>query len=103
MISDILKLFRENGNQQKTRMAVIEQLLEQDIISLVKYDDLMKDENPEYERNVQTPAVSVCTSESGFDSKDTCNSHSSSKVVDDIQVLRDRLFKENRGKYDNYN
>uniref|UniRef100_A0A182MZ03 Timeless n=1 Tax=Anopheles dirus TaxID=7168 RepID=A0A182MZ03_9DIPT len=96
VVADILKLFQENGNQQKTRPSIIEQLLEQNIITLVQYDDLMKVENPDYERNVQTPALSIASADSP--KPDDGDSKSSSKAVDDIQVLRDRLQKENRGK-----
>ncbi|XP_053662148.1 protein timeless [Anopheles marshallii] len=96
VVADILKLFQENGNQQKTRLSIIEQLLEQNIITLIQYDDLMKVENPDYERNVQTPALSVASADSP--KPEDGDSKSSSKAVDDIQVLRDRLQKENRGK-----
>lgn len=94
LVGDILRLFQENGNQQKTRVSIIEQLLEQDIISMAQYDELMKLENPDYERNVQTPAFSVASGNSG---KRDDDGTSSSKAVDDIQVLRDRLLKENKG------
>uniref|UniRef100_U5EZ31 Putative dna topoisomerase i-interacting protein n=1 Tax=Corethrella appendiculata TaxID=1370023 RepID=U5EZ31_9DIPT len=97
LIDDILKLYRENGNTEKSRIVVIQQLLQQDIISLVKYDDLMKMENPEFDNNVETPAASVCTSESGIECKQS-NGTQSSKILDDIQVLRDRLMKENKSK-----
>uniref|UniRef100_A0A2M4BA25 Putative dna topoisomerase i-interacting protein n=1 Tax=Anopheles marajoara TaxID=58244 RepID=A0A2M4BA25_9DIPT len=98
LVADILKLFQENGNQQKTRLSIIEQLLEQDIIALGQYDELMKLENPEYERNVQTPALSVASVDSTGRRDDGDSKSSSPKAVDDIQVLRDRLQKENRGK-----
>lgn len=93
LVADILNLFKENGNQQKTRVSIIEQLWEQDIISLTQYDDLMKVENPEYERNVQTPAFSVASGNSG---KRDDENKTPSTAVDDIQVLRDRLLKENK-------
>lgn len=95
MVADILRLFEENGNQQKTRISIIEQLWEQDIVTLSQYDELMKLENPDYERNVQTPGFSVASAKS--DKMDDDN-RPSSKAVDDIQVLRDRLLKENKGK-----
>ncbi|XP_055635789.1 protein timeless isoform X3 [Toxorhynchites rutilus septentrionalis] len=91
LIADISNLFQENGNQQKLRVPIIEQLWEQDIISFEQYDQLMKVENPDYERNVQTPAFSVASEKSD-------NSSRSSRAIDDIQVLRDRLLKENKGK-----
>uniref|UniRef100_A0A1Q3FV71 Putative dna topoisomerase i-interacting protein n=1 Tax=Culex tarsalis TaxID=7177 RepID=A0A1Q3FV71_CULTA len=92
MVADILRLFEENGNQQKTRISIIEQLWEQDIVTLSQYDELMKLENPDYERNVQTPGFSVASVKQDDDNRP------SSKAVDDIQVLRDRLLKENKGK-----
>lgn len=64
MVADILRLFEENGNQQKTRVSIIEQLWEQDIVTLSQYDELMKLENPDYERNVQTPGFSVASAKS---------------------------------------
>lgn len=94
LVADIWKLFQENGNLQKTRVSIIEQLWEQDIITLTQYDDLMKVENPDYERNVQTPAFSVASGNSG---KRDEENKTSSTAVDDIQVLRDRLLKENKG------
>lgn len=93
LVADILNLFQENGNHQKTRVSIIEQLWEQDIISLSQYDDLMKVENPEYERNVQTPAFSVASGNSG---KRDDENNTPSTAIDDIQVLRDRLLKENK-------
>ncbi|XP_021703082.1 protein timeless isoform X2 [Aedes aegypti] len=93
LVADILNLFQESGNQQKTRVSIIEQLWEQDIISLMQYDDLMKVENPGYERNVQTPAFSVASCNSG---KRDDENKTPSMAIDDIQVLRDRLLKENK-------
>ncbi|XP_062548363.1 protein timeless isoform X2 [Armigeres subalbatus] len=93
LVADILNLFQENGNQQKTRVSIIEQLWEQDIISLTQYDDLMKVENPGYERNVQTPALSVASCNSGKRDDENKNPPT---ALDDIQVLRDRLLKENK-------
>ncbi|XP_055590048.1 protein timeless isoform X4 [Uranotaenia lowii] len=95
LAADILKLFQENGNKKITRVSIIEQLREQDIIKLQEYDELMKVENPDYERNVQTPAFSVASGNSG---KQEDEGSSMSKAVDDIQVLRERLLKENKGK-----
>lgn len=95
LVADILNLFEENGNQQKTRISIIEQLWEQDIVTLTQYDELMKLENPDYERNVQTPGFSVASAKS---EKLDDENRPSSKAVDDIQVLRDRLLKENKGK-----
>uniref|UniRef100_A0A182JH25 Timeless n=1 Tax=Anopheles atroparvus TaxID=41427 RepID=A0A182JH25_ANOAO len=96
LVADILKLFQQNGNQPKTRLSIIEQLREQDIVTLAQYDDLMKEENPEYERNMLTPALSVVSEDTSRE--EDGESKCTPKAIDDIQVLRDRLQKENRGK-----
>ncbi|XP_055541852.1 protein timeless isoform X2 [Wyeomyia smithii] len=89
MIADILKLFQENGNHQKTRTAIIEQLCDQDSITLNRYDELMKIENPNHEKNLQV---------SSHPGKKEDEEKWSLTAVNDIQVLRDRLIKENKGK-----
>lgn len=49
----------------------------------MQYDDLMKVENPGYERNVQTPAFSVASCNSG---KRDDENKTPSMAIDDIQV-----------------
>ncbi|XP_058822846.1 protein timeless isoform X2 [Topomyia yanbarensis] len=44
-VADILKLFQENGNYQKNRISIIEQLRKLDVISLDQYNELMKSED----------------------------------------------------------
>ncbi|XP_053697294.1 protein timeless isoform X5 [Sabethes cyaneus] len=88
LVTDILKLFQESGNHQKTRQAVVEQLYEQEIITAERYDELMKVENPNHERG----------SPMSHPGKKEDEDKSSPTAVNDIQVLRDRLMKENKGK-----
>uniref|UniRef100_A0A6B2E730 Putative dna topoisomerase i-interacting protein n=1 Tax=Phlebotomus kandelakii TaxID=1109342 RepID=A0A6B2E730_9DIPT len=96
VIGSILKQFQDNGTR-KTRIDIIQQLLQQDIITLLEFDDFMKSEDAHYERDITTPAASTSTTESGIELKD---GHTpTNKPTDDIQVLRDRLYKENKGKF----
>lgn len=63
---------------------VLSKILFQDIINLVEYDDLMKFEDAEYQRNItKTPSPSTSTKESGIEIRDSyvC------KASDDIQVI----------------
>ncbi|XP_053960229.1 protein timeless isoform X1 [Anastrepha ludens] len=95
VVGKIVKLFSNNGNKQKSRISIIQQLLQQDIITLVEYDDLMKFEDAEYQRALLTTPTSTST-ESGIDLK---NSATSAKPSDDIQILRDLIVKENKEKH----
>ena len=56
----------------------------QDIITLVEYDDLMKCEDIENERNSKISVDSASTVESGICVKDSLNA--ADKLNDDIQV-----------------
>lgn len=42
IVGHIIKQIKDSGQKAKSRMAVIQQLLQQDIISQTEYDDLMK-------------------------------------------------------------
>ncbi|XP_036329059.1 protein timeless [Rhagoletis pomonella] len=95
VVGKIVKLFSNNGNKQKSRISIVQQLLQQDIITLVEYDDLMKFEDAEYQRALLTTPTSTST-ESGIDLK---NSSSFAKPSDDIQILRDLIVKENKEKH----
>ncbi|XP_055711913.1 protein timeless isoform X2 [Phlebotomus papatasi] len=97
VIGNILKQFQDNGTRHKTRIDIIQQLLQQDIITLLEFDDFMKLEDAHYERDIKTPGASTSTAESGIELKD--NLTPTNKPTDDIQVLRDRLYKENKGKF----
>jgi hypothetical protein len=87
IVGHIIKQIKDSGQKTKSRMAVIQQLLQQDIISLIEYDDLMKFEDSQYEREVKTSAMADTQSkvESGIDISD--NSESSFiNQPDDIKV-----------------
>ncbi|XP_004518569.1 protein timeless isoform X3 [Ceratitis capitata] len=95
VVGKIVKLFSNNGNKQKSRISIIQQLLQQDIITLLEYDDLMKFEDAEYQRALLTTPTSTST-ESGIELK---NSSTFAKPSDDIQILRDLIIKENKEKH----
>ncbi|XP_070496942.1 protein timeless isoform X3 [Chironomus tepperi] len=100
IIGHIIKQLRDSGQKAKSRMAVIQQLLQQDLISLTEYDDLMKFEDSQYEREAKTSGITDSPSkeeESGIEISDSSET-STSNQPDDIKVLRDRLLKENKGK-----
>lgn len=95
VIGNVKDLMEMSGFKQKSRIAIIQQLLQQDVISTVEFDDLMKFEDSQYESEARTDSKSV---KSGTDVA------SSSEVTavsqpDDIKVLRDRLLSENKGKF----
>lgn len=81
VIDGIIKLFCNNGFTQKSRISVIQQLLQQDIIATNEYDDFMKSESVEYERNTN-PADS--NDESGIFLRET--PIVVDRISDDIQV-----------------
>lgn len=85
VIGSVIKLFEENGNKSKPRIAVIQQLSKQDIISLSEFDDLMMFEDSEYVRSVN-PLAPVQS-----------DVQKTPKPIDDIKLLKDRLIKEDKG------
>uniref|UniRef100_T1PGW4 Timeless protein n=1 Tax=Musca domestica TaxID=7370 RepID=T1PGW4_MUSDO len=95
VVGKIVKLFGNNGNKQKSRISIIQQLLQQDIITLVEYDDLMKYEDAQYQRTLLTTPTSG-TTESGIEMKDTAIA---GKPSDDIQILRDLIIKEKKKQH----
>ncbi|XP_073826266.1 timeless isoform X2 [Musca autumnalis] len=95
VVGKIVKLFGNNGNKQKSRISIIQQLLQQDIITLVEYDDLMKYEDAQYQRTLLTTPTSG-TTESGIEMKDTA---AAGKPSDDIQILRDLIIKEKKKQH----
>lgn len=98
IIGNVMDLMKDSGFKQKSRIAVIQQLLQQDVISTVEFDDLMKFEDSQYETEVRTSSMdSVSKTESGIDVANSSEISIASQP-DDIQVLRDRLLKENKGK-----
>uniref|UniRef100_A0A1A9ZCT4 Timeless N-terminal domain-containing protein n=1 Tax=Glossina pallidipes TaxID=7398 RepID=A0A1A9ZCT4_GLOPL len=92
VVGKIVSLFSNNGNKQKSRISIIRQLLQQDIITIVEHDDLMKFEDAEYQRSLLTTPTSG-TTESGIDMK---HSTASGKSSDDIQMLLDLLVREKK-------
>lgn len=93
LIGNIINQFKESGHKPKSRIAVIQQLLQQDIISLVKCDELMKFEDSLYEREVTQAATPIST-ESGIKLLDKFE-RSVSPKPDDINVsfIRSRKIK----------
>lgn len=89
VVGKIQSLLSQNGTQ-KSRISIIQQLLQQDIITLVEYDDLMKYEDATYQRNLLNNAST--TSDSGIDTKDSFEC----KPSDDIQILKELIIKENK-------
>lgn len=88
VVGKIQNLLCQNGSQ-KSRIVIIQQLLQQDIITLLEYDDLMKYEDATYQRNLlQNPSVA----DSGIDLKDS----QECKPSDDIQILKELIIKENK-------
>ncbi|XP_068151908.1 protein timeless [Drosophila tropicalis] len=94
IVGKIVKLFSNNGNKLKTRITIIQQLLQQDIITLLEYDDLMKFEDAEYQRTLLTTPTSV-TTESGIELKECAYG----KPSDDVQILLDLIIKEHKSQH----
>lgn len=94
IVGKIVKLFSNNGNKLKTRISIIQQLLQQDIITLLEYDDLMKFEDAEYQRTLLTTPTSA-TTESGIEIKECAYG----KPSDDVQILLDLIIKENKAQH----
>ncbi|KAH8412317.1 hypothetical protein KR009_001249 [Drosophila setifemur] len=94
IVGKIVKLFSNNGNKLKTRISIIQQLLQQDIITLLEYDDLMRFEDAEYQRTLLTTPTSV-TTESGIELKECAYG----KPSDDVQILLDLIIKEHKTQH----
>ncbi|EDW12626.2 protein timeless isoform X1 [Drosophila mojavensis] len=94
IVGKIVKLFSNNGNKLKTRISIIQQLLQQDIITLLEYDDLMKFEDAEYQRTLLTTPTSA-TTESGIELKESA----AGKPSDDVQILLDLIIKEHKSHH----
>lgn len=89
VVGKVRNLLSQNGSQ-KSRISIIQQLLQQDIITLIEYDDLMIFEDATYQRNLLKNAS--VASDSGIDMKDSFEC----KPSDDIQILKDLIIKENK-------
>lgn len=84
VIGIIINQYKESGHKAKSRIAVIQQLLQQDIISIVKCDELMKFEDSLYEREV-TQIATPTNTESGIELAEKFEA-SASPPPDDIKV-----------------
>ncbi|XP_026844947.1 protein timeless isoform X1 [Drosophila persimilis] len=94
VVGKIVRLFSNNGNKEKSRISIIQQLLQQDIITLLEYDDLMRYEDAEYQRTLLNTPTSV-TTESGIEMKDGGFGRPSG----DIQILLDLIIKDQKGQH----
>lgn len=82
VVGNIIDQIRETGGKIKSRMAVIQQLLQQDIICLAEYDELMKFEDKQYEKSMSSPTKSSLKQRGQSKKSDG----SSSSFSDDITV-----------------
>lgn len=92
VIGIIINQYKESGHKAKSRIAVIQQLLQQDIISILKCDELMKFEDSLYEREVMQIATPTNT-ESGIELAEKFEA-SASPPPDDIKVSSNWPTKE---------
>lgn len=111
IIGTIIKLYAENDLRIKTRIAVIQQLLLQDIITLPEYDDLMaaEDVTTTADGNLKSPCSTTCTDESrmclmngsgddGSMEDGGGGGQTTMTIADDIQMLRQRMLNDDKGK-----
>lgn len=90
-IAKITEKYEESGTRRKTPFSIIQELQEQNIISENEYNNLMRNNNVERR-------------DSSVD-EDKCEyplveNHETSEHLDsDIKVLKEYLYKENKGKY----
>lgn len=87
-VGNIINQIKESGHKMKSRIAVIQQLLQQDIVSLVEFDDLMKFEDSQYEREAITSMTEGLPSktESGIELSDSSEMSVNHNQLDDIKV-----------------
>lgn len=113
-IGAIVQSYADNGSSNKTRIAVIQQLLVQDVITLLEYDDLMAAEDLlTIESNAQSPHSMVAykvglpiDGNSGGRANDSQRSDVNNDIVcmakntitDDIQMLKQRILSDDKGK-----
>jgi timeless len=79
VVGNIIKQIKESGQQNKSRIAVIQQLLQQDIIQVSEYDELMKFEDV---RNDEDKSKN----DSGIVNAECSDSTSSGNQQDDVKV-----------------
>lgn len=87
VIGSIIKLLNENSTRNKPRIDIVQPLHRQEIISLSEFDDMMVCEDSQYVRTTMS-----------VDQNDT----EIPKPIDDIELLKDRLLKEDKGNLLNW-
>ena len=81
VVGNIINQIKESGLKIKSRIAVIQQLLQQDIINLEEFDHLMKFEDTQYESEAK------CSRSSEYLSRKDVSKHSELSIqTDDIKV-----------------
>lgn len=83
VVGSVISQIEKSGQKIKSRIAVIQQLLQQDIISLAEFNDLMKFEDSQYEREAKSSLSNESLSQ-GKSSEDS----DSNNQLDDIKVIR---------------
>ncbi|XP_058452711.1 protein timeless [Malaya genurostris] len=78
-VTDILKLFQEHGNHQKSRISIIAQLRKLDLIAMDQYDELMKAENSNH-----VPTAKECGA--------------LPNTTDDVKEILDQMVKDRKQK-----
>lgn len=93
VVGNIIKQIKESGHKFKSRIAVIQQLLQQDIVTLAEFDSLMKFEESQYEREAKffDSTDSFSKGESGIEILENSEFSAVTAQVDDIKVRS--LFK----------
>ncbi|KAK9754625.1 Timeless PAB domain [Popillia japonica] len=86
-IANITKKYEQNGNKIKSQQAIIKELLGQNIINQTQYDNFMKAHHME------------CTDIEDVNKSARENLKHASLADGDIKVLKDYLYKENKGKF----
>lgn len=78
VVGNIIKQIKESGQKNKSRIAVIQQLLQQDIIHVSEYDELMKFEDVRNDEDKSKNDSGIVSAE--------CSDSTSSGNQDDIKV-----------------
>ncbi|KAI4464277.1 timeout/timeless-2 [Holotrichia oblita] len=87
-IANITKKYEQNGNKIKSQQAITKELLGQNIINQTQYDNFMKAHHME------------CTDIEGVVKRSARENLNHASLADgDIKVLKDYLYKENKGKF----
>nr|AVP27640.1 timeless [Laodelphax striatellus] len=86
-ISRVLNCFTESGVLNKTRIGVIEQLLKQDVISDLEFDEFIKKE-PDFDALSESSKVN--------NNSNNVSLKSANESLNEIKVLRDHLINENK-------